>query len=701
MTKIMRNTLILLTTLLLAPPVALCADASVVEEVNADVVVYAATPSGICAAVAAAREGHAVILIEPSRWLGGLLGAGFRIAEDTPVKDMPGGLARRLLDEDQKWGAASLKMKPEENQQFFKKLIAAYAERIRVIYEHRVQTVTKDGARISAILLEKAPPDDWGVPAPRAIAGATLRVAGKVFIDASYEGDVMARAGVRYVVGRESRAQYNESLAGVRGLRRFPGISPYVKAGDPLSGLLPMIPAEPIGELGSSSPFGMGFNFKLAWESKPTSANPGYVVRAPNSQDPSTGELLKRIKRAGYLISWPHYNSVRDEVCTGTVPGGQRDYPDGDWPTRTRIWRAFIDHDLALTQFTKKNARLSSRANADTHSWPHQLYVREARRLLGAYVMTQADVAGQTDIPDSIGLGFYPVDFYPARLGVMDDVLIQEGAGIFLISPGPFRLAYRVITPRKSECENLLVSVCCSASHVAYAAIRLEAQYMTFGEAAGVAAAQSIAEGCAVQDIAIEELQATLRNHGQNLTWNNKAAANKYYRSFPPHVPVWWHRHPEEYIKNPPIDTDMSYVLVDDAEAVKSGDWRPATHEQPFVMEGYLSDDGEGKGTKTITFTTSLRTGGQYEVFVSYIASPKRSTKVPVCIRHTDGETRVLLDQTRKPTLDGSRFQSVGRYRFQKGSIGSVTLTTEGSEDGEVVADSALFTPVPNSEQSH
>ncbi|MCX7008239.1 MAG: FAD-dependent oxidoreductase [Kiritimatiellaeota bacterium] len=225
----MKHTLTLLTALLLAPLAGLHGAESVTKELHADVVVYAATPAGVCAAVAAAREGHSVIVVEPSRWVGGLLGAGFRISEDTPVKDTLGGLALRLHAEDAGWGGGKQHAsKSQNNRKFFGDLLAA-SPKITLLREYRVKKAVKDGGAIKSILVENAPPDEWGVPSAVAASAALVTISGKVFIDASYEGDVMAAAGVQYAVGRESKSEYGESLAGVRGFRRFPGVSPYIK----------------------------------------------------------------------------------------------------------------------------------------------------------------------------------------------------------------------------------------------------------------------------------------------------------------------------------------------------------------------------------------------------------------------------------------------------------------------------------------
>jgi len=225
--------------------------------------VYEATSGGVPAAVAAAREGRTVILIEPGRWLGGLPGAGFRIMEDVPFAETLEGMAMALWQVDFARGGNPLDWAAKANQRWFGEQIAPYVDRIQIVYEHRVRQVVKKGARITSLLLEEAPPDAQGVPAPQAVPGEWLAVTARQFIDASYEGDVMAMAGVSYRVGRESSAEYGESLAGARGVREFPRLSPYVRESDPSSGLLPLISKEPLGERGSASRYVQGWNFKF------------------------------------------------------------------------------------------------------------------------------------------------------------------------------------------------------------------------------------------------------------------------------------------------------------------------------------------------------------------------------------------------------------------------------------------------------
>ncbi len=662
---------------------------------KADVVVYGATSGGVPAAVAAAREGKSVILVEPGRILGGLLGAGFRMLEDVPFKEVVGGLAGEYIEKDLTLGGSNHGCFANENQQFFKEMIQPYSKNITIIYEHRVKDVEMSNGRIVSILLENAPPDADGVPAAEAVPGKLLKIRGKVFIDASYEGDVMAKAGVSYQVGRESKDQYGESLAGVRGVHRFPGVSPYVIENDPKSGLLGMIDSAPLGEPGSANRYVNGYNFKYAWVHKPTAEEPGKPMPKPDKEDPQMNTLLSRMKKAGYPITWPHYNDERREIVTGTIPGIQGDYPDGDWPTRSRIWRNYIEHYKRLTDFTGKQVLMTTVQNGATNGWPPQLYVRAARRLIGRYVMTQADISLQTKITDAIGLGFYAIDLHPARLLVLEDgTLAHEGESTILLSPDPFGLPYRFITPKTEECKNLLVPVCFSASHVAHAAIRLEAQYAILGESAGVAAAQALNEKKAVQDIDVEKLQERLKKLGQKIEWDGSflgrwrtSFLNNY---FPSHILYHWQNHPEDYPVFLPEPRKDVPIVVDNQHALKVGDWADEISiVQPFVSFGYLYDQCTDKKSKSVVYNPILPFDGEYEVSVSYIPAATRSEKVPVKIVHAKGESTIRVNQRVKAKSE--YFQPIGTFSFKKGRTSSVTISTGGIDDGDLVVDAVQF----------
>jgi len=238
---------------------------------------------------------------------------------------------------------------------------------------------------------------------------------------------------------------------------------------------------------------------------------------------------------------------------TGTLPGMQLDYPDGDWATRSKVWQEFIDHVKTLTDFSGKEVRLVSDCNEDTDGWPF-LYIRSGRRMIGEYVMTQKDLQLQTDPPTPIGLGYYHIDIYPNRLVVLvDGTLAHEGNVWAHVSPGPYQIPYGAIIPKANDCKNLLVPLCMSASHIAYSSIRMEATYMVMGESAGIAAALAIKENKAVQDINENELTKLLTKYGQKLKWDGKGYRlwryNKYGK--PISEKARWETNPEEYKKHP------------------------------------------------------------------------------------------------------------------------------------------------------
>jgi hypothetical protein len=365
----------------------------------------------------------------------------------------------------------------------------------------------------------------------------------------------MAYSGVSYRVGKEGRDEYGESLAGVVVSQKFPGVDPYVEKGNPKSGLLLCISPDPIGKEGDASRFFMAYNFKLAWEANPTEEFPGIPVTAPKVKDNDIYELLRRYTDAGYKITWPNENLSRAQLMTGGIPGLQAGYPDGDWTVRSKIWQGFVDHIRTLTDFTGKEFRLLSGNNEDTNGWPGYLYIRGGRRMKGEYVMTQKDLQLQTEVPTPICMGYYMVDIYPNRMGVLEDgTLVTEGNVWEYVCPGPYQIPYGAIIPRKNEIQNLLVPLCMSASHIAYSSIRMEATYMLMGESAGIAAALALKSDKAVQDINRTELTTQLKKYGQILQWDGKGYRYWRYSALdnePKNFPQRWTSHPEEYKKHP------------------------------------------------------------------------------------------------------------------------------------------------------
>ncbi|MHC4231644.1 MAG: FAD-dependent oxidoreductase [Planctomycetota bacterium] len=504
---------------------------------KADVCVYGGTASGVMAAVAAAREGADVIIVEPSRWLGGMTGGGISHL-DWGKKEAVGGSAYEILKDEPG---------NEVYRRIFKDLVNKH--NIQVIYDHRLGKVDRSENAIESITLDYAPVDQTGCPTPKPAMSQAVKVHAKVFIDCSYEGDLMATSKVSYTWGRESKQQYGESLAGVRPSLWVYDIDPYVEPSNPESGLLPLIQDIEMGPLGSTDKLTMGYCFRFKF-------GDGYPIPEPENYDPAEFELFRRAflqeidilrnrkmreqvgvitESQGYLFHSGTGNLSRS-LLTITNYGCNAGYPDGDWPERSRVWKFhqdylcklvhFLKTDPSVPQDLKKQAEdleLQKGVFDETQGWPNQLYIREARRMVSSYVITQKDLEGKTDPEHSIGLASYGVDDWPYATVVENGKVALQGGEFSILYldngryDGIYKIPYEAIVPLKSECTNLLVPVCCSASHIAMTSIRMEPVWMILGESAGVAAAMAAAEETAVQDVPYKLLKAKLLKLGQKL----------------------------------------------------------------------------------------------------------------------------------------------------------------------------------------
>ncbi len=513
-----------------------------------DVCIYGATPSGVVAAVTAKQEGRTVLLVEPSRWVGGILGAGLKPKQDCPEPRAVGGLTQSVV-----FALGNDPLKIRESYLAWLK-----REGIAVIYEHRVKSAAKADGRIQQITLEYAPPGPLGVPAAKAVPGRELAVTAKVFIDASYEGDLMALAGVKYFTGREPAAKYNEKPAGVNAPTNWTALDPYVRPGDPASGLLPYVDADHGKPLGAGDDYTQAYNFRYYVTSDPARR---VAIPPPANYSPAQFELVGRfvaklvqenaadkaklMKLLGGLFpGWPNsgdYNYQRASLVSIAPLGVSRFYQDGDWATRSRIWQGHIDYLAGLHHFLSTDPRVPEEFrkktealgfdgtfHPETQGWPHQLYVRISRRMDAAYIVTHADVLNQTSVADSVGLALYGVDTYPVRrYAVADPKTGQMGVAtegnMFLGgafgTKRPYAMPYRAIVPKAEQCTNLIVPVCFSASYIAYASARMEPVFSVLGESAGVAAAQAIRTKSSVQGIDVKELQRRLLERGQVIEW--------------------------------------------------------------------------------------------------------------------------------------------------------------------------------------
>lgn len=495
-----------------------------------DLVIYGGTAGGVITAVTAARQGLSVALLEPGEHLGGMVSGGLS-ATDHGVKSVVGGAAREFYRRLGRHYDRSIEWYPEPHMAeiVFREMIQE-AGRVSVFYRQRLKEnggVQKQGARITDIQMQN---------------GGLFQA--HVFVDATYEGDLMSQAGVAYTVGREGAEQYGESLAGVRPKDPhhqfdFP-VSAYDHAGNPL----PEIQAEPRGELGAGDRKLQAYNFRMiltreAGKRLPFPSPAGYNPQRYALLARFLAEFSRRKGRASRLsdILLPRLIANRKWDFNNRGPfstdyiGKNWDYPDASYARRAEIWNDHLQYTQGLFYFLAHDARvpqplqdelnefgLAADEFTDNHNWPYQLYVREARRMLGDFVMTQKDIQIDLSKPDAIGMGSYNSDSHNVQRYVTEQGHVQN-EGNMEVPVTPYQIPYRLLLPQKSQAANLLVTVCFSASHVTYSTLRMEPVFMIIGQAAGMAAKMALDGDCPVQEIDSGALTAALREQGAVLEW--------------------------------------------------------------------------------------------------------------------------------------------------------------------------------------
>jgi hypothetical protein len=498
-----------------------------------DVVVYGGTAGGVITAVAAAREGKSVALLEPGRHLGGMVSSGLGWT-DFGRKEVIGGYSLEFFERvGKRYGEPiGWRFEPKLAEAVFDEL--ADEARVRVLREHRLlehQGVHKHGTHVSQLVMEN---------------GAVFR--GRVFVDASYEGDVMAQAKVSYTWGREAQSHYGESLAGVREHTPKHQFTVWVSAYDAQGKLLPEVQSGPKGDPGAGDRKVQAYNFRLCLTDDPSNQ---VAIARPDGYDPARYELVVRLLHAltaklgrpptvqEVMKPDPLPNRKTDVNNNGAFStdfiGGSWTYPEASYAERARIWQAHKDYIAGFLFFLQHDPRVPKTLQADVRRfglardefvdnghWPRQLYVREARRMVGEFVMTQKDIQSELTKPDAIGMGSYNSDSHNVqRIATPDGGVENEGD--MQVPVTPYQIPYRVMLPKRSEATNLLVPVAFSASHVAYSTLRMEPQYMIIGQAAGVAASLAIDRKLAVQDVDARLLSARLRRQRAVLEWTPPA----------------------------------------------------------------------------------------------------------------------------------------------------------------------------------
>lgn len=701
------------------------------QVVEVDICIFGGTSGGIAAAVQAARMGKSAVIVNPTKYLGGLTTGGLG-ATDIGNKAAIGGISRdyyhRLAQhyaQDASWtletapdyfakrrggqaGASSLggadatmwTFEPRVAEKVYFQLLAE--AKTPVYLEQRLKSVTKSGPRITEITTEN---------------GRVFRA--KMFVDATYEGDLLAKAGCSFHVGREANAVYGETLNGVRAHtphHQFTvPVDPYVKPGDAASGLLPFIQPGDGGKPGDGDKATQAYNYRLCfttdpknrlpaqkpaalpqpkWDALLKAANNSLPVTPPANYDAKQFELLGRYLEALVAANknprlaqfwnpiWMpnHKTDINNNGGFSTdFIGRNYDYPNADYATRARIAKEHEDYIRGFCTFMATDPRVpedmrremqgwgpSKDEFLDTDGWPREMYVREARRLVGEYVMSEKNCRYVETITDSVGLGAYNMDSHNCQRIVKNGKVENEG-DVQVPPMKPYPVSYRSIIPKAAECDNLFVPVCLSSSHIAYGSIRMEPVFMVLGQSAATAAAIAIEDKVPVQKVNYEKLRARLLADKQVLDWTGGGsnAGGKF------------------------VDPkSLPGIVLDDEQAAKTGHWSESVSSTWRVGKSYLHDGNAEKGSLSAVFTPDIPAAGDYEIILFNAPNQNRASNVPVIVSIPGQPAKTLkVDQKSKGET------SLGRFKLPAGKATTVTVSNKET-DGYVILDGVQFKPV-------
>lgn len=636
-----------------------------------DVCIYGGTSAGVIAAYTAKKMGKSVLLIEPRKNLGGMSSGGLGFT-DIGNKYVVTGLARDFY---RRLGTHYGKLEqwifePSVAESIFKDYVKR--ANVEVWYGKRLNDVKKSGNAIDQIILE-----DTYNP-----SSAYKTVKAKVFIDCTYEGDLMARGGVSYTVGREGNAAYNETWNGVHMLDRHQfkvDVDPYVIPGDKTSGLLWGINDTPMAEQGSGDKKVQAYNFRIALTNKKENMVP---ITEPENYDPKKYELLIRLKEKS---EWKNLNSMfawdimpngktdinNNGAFSTDMIGANWDYPEASYEERDRIWKEHVDYTKGLLYFVGHDERIPLHIRqliqewgypkdeyVDNGHWSHQLYIREARRMVGELVMTQHHCQGREVCDDGVGWAAYTMDSHNCDRQVVNGFVRNEG-NVEVGGFGPYPISYKALIPKQSEVRNLLVPVCLSASHIAYGSIRMEPVFMVLAQSSAVAACLAIDKtDNTVQNVSVADIQDILK-------------------------------------KNPLADNSTPEILIDNVDekyVEKTGEW--TVSKWGAYGPNLFVDNSQGKEIKTVKFNIDIKKKGKYRVYFYLPKISDLSTKIPISIV-SDGK---IVEKTINPhevVVEGQtsgEWVSLGEYAFAKGKKAYVEISNKGG-DGNIVADAILLVP--------
>lgn len=701
---IMKRRLVSIVAAFFVATAIIAPNAKSAEVGSYDVVVYGGTCAAVTSAVQVKKMGKTVVVVSPDRRLGGLSSGGLG-ATDSGNRAVVGGLSRefyhrlwKYYQNEEAWtfqpmpkqdgipgqGGRGIDndtqtmwvFEPSVAEKIFEDFIAEYD--IPVYKSERLDRengVVKEGVTIRSITT---------------LSGKTF--AGKTFIDATYEGDLMAAAGVSFRTGREANAEFGETLNGVQVGRaiyhQFEGfVDPYIERGNPESGLLPMVHEKINGEDGEGDDFIQAYNIRMCLTNDPRNM---VKIEKPENYNELDYEILLRSIEAGQTVfttfsPMPNHktDSNNNKAVSTDYIGGNYDYPNGSYEQRDeiyekhRVWQQGLLWTLQNHPRVPENIRnehlkwgLAKDEFTDNGNWSPQLYVREARRMASDFVVSERHLRYLEETPRSVGMGSYNMDSHNIQRYVAVD---EEGRktvrneGDVQVNPGgPYPIDYGGIIPKKEECDNLLVPVCVSCTHIAFGSIRMEPVFMVLGQSAATAACLAQDAGVAPQDLDYAVLEKQLLEDGQVL---------------------------EYYVARPSVSSKkLSGVVIDSDAAKINGEWVFGNVVPKFVDSGYIHDDNTNKDEKSVVFEFTDLEPGVYDCRVSYSIHSNRATNVPVVAETSLMRIEQSVNQKLEPSFDGL-FTSIGQIRVGDDGKAAVIISAKGT-DGHVIVDAAQMTPV-------
>ena len=637
-----------------------------------DICIYGGTSAGVIAAYSAKMMNKKVLLIEPQNRLGGLTSGGLGFT-DIGNKQVVTGLSkdfyRRLGTQYGKLEECIFEAKVVES--FF----IDYVKRadIDVLYKHRIIEANVIDGTIRDIILESSDGTK-----------TTKTVFAKMFIDCTYEGDLMAKAGVSYTIGREDNKLYNETYNGVQLMKghQFPdGIDPYKIPGDSTSGLLWGIAPTTLSPEGTGDKLVQAYNYRICLTNNPTNK---IEITKPDNYDPAKYELLLRLfdaqpekRKLNHYFIWSRMPNKKTDInnrggFSTDMIGMNHNYPEASYKEREKIIKTHKDYTQGLLYFYKTDPRVPKELKdeiqewgypkdeyTENHHWSPQLYIRESRRMIGDYVMTQAHCEGHEIVDDGIGMAAYTMDSHNCQRIVIkkDGKHFVKNEGNVEIGGGlPYPISYRSIIPKENECKNLLVPVCLSASHIAYGSIRMEPVFMVLAQSAAIAATEAIHTG-SVQSVNVKKVQAILH-------------------------------------EDPLLDGSFSEILIDDSDLdlPSNNDWEVLKKQGGYGPSFLKLKNQNGQ---PIRFTPNIEHEGKYKVYTYYHMRKDIAPTITYFISNgTDNWTkRINKDSVKIEGQTSGEWIELGIYDFHKNTKSYIEISA-GNTNGIVIADAVLFIPI-------